>query len=103
MPVTAMAKSAPNFFARAFGHFARHGLAHRAVPRQGCGPDTEKFSFGLVAVSHQPAEKDLGRAGHVRDPVRDQTAGAGFRQGQLAFLLRQNADDGRLDFTAAWV
>ncbi len=101
MPVTAMAKVRAEFFPGAFGHFPRHGRAHRAVPGQDFRPDAKKCPLHFVAVSHNTARENFGRARHIRDPMRDQSAGAGFGRGQGQFPFRQQADDGSFNFVAA--
>ena len=98
MPVTAMAKSAPSLPARAFGHFARHRFAHRAVRRQRFGANAEKFLLRFVAVSHEPAQKNRRRARHIRHAMRDAAAGAGFGQRQSLSSVRSKAGRRPLPF-----
>ena len=45
-------------FARALGHFARDGFAHRPVNRECFSANAEKFFFHRIVVSHHSAEKN---------------------------------------------
>src|SRR5450756_1566606 len=83
---------------RAFGHFARHRFAHRAVSRQRCGANAEKFLLRSVAVSHKPAGKNRRRARHIRHAMRDAAARAGLRQRKRFFAFGQKPDDDHFNF-----
>ena len=67
-------------FARTLGHFARDRFAYGPVSRERFSANAEKLPLRRVAVSDHSAEENHRRTGHVREPVRDATAGARFGQ-----------------------
>ena len=98
MPVTASAKSEPNFSRAPSGHFARHRLAHRAVLRQSFCAHTKEFFLRRIRVAHHAARKNRRRTRHIRHPLRDAAARAGFRQRQGFLPLRQQTHHDLFNF-----
>ena len=98
MPVTASAKSEPNFSRAPRAISRRHRLAHRAVLRQSFRAHTEEFFLRRIRIAHHAARKNCRRARHVRHPLRDAAARAGFRQRQGFLLFRQQPHHDLLNF-----
>jgi hypothetical protein len=63
-------------FARTLGHFARDRFAYRPVSRERFSANAKELPLRRVAVSDHSAEENRRRAGHIREPVCDATAGA---------------------------
>ena len=67
-------------------HGSRHGcrgvLAHGPVLTQHAGRDLQKLLFGLVTVRDHRGFQEFGASGDVRQPVGQQSTGAGFSNGE---------------------
>ena len=71
---------------RTFGHCARHRLAHCTVFFDQIFIDAEHIDLGLVCVHDVASDENFGGARHVRNPIGEQSTGAGFRDAR-AFLF----------------
>ena len=69
-------------------------FAHRAVLRKRFPTHAQVFLLRRVAVGHESREaKTADAPGTFVSAMRDAAAGAGFREGEGLFSLRQQADD----------
>ena len=80
-------------FPGALGHFPRDGVAHRTARRKGFGPDAQKLPLHGIAVGDHAPQENRRCARHIREPMRHATAGAGFRQGECLFSLREQPEN----------
>src|SRR5208282_4949075 len=87
-----------SLLACAFGHFARHRFAHRAVSRQRFSANAKKFPLRFIAVSHESTQKNRRRARHIRHAMREATTGAGLGHCQSFLPSGQKPDDDRFHF-----